>query len=64
MENFILLIPIILMIAMLILIVITIPKILQDPNLNRSDKYLWILAIICFPFLGMFLYTLMIRKKY
>jgi hypothetical protein len=52
----------ILIIYFILVCAFIIPKIFKNAVLSKSDKLLWTLLVLCFPFLGILAYTLFYKK--
>ena len=62
MKTLINLIPIAIIIYFILIMIFIIPQIFKNQNLNTSNKYLWMFAVIGFPILGPLAYKIMNQK--
>ncbi len=54
--------PLILIIYFILVCAFIIPKIFKNVGLSKSDKLLWTLLVLCFPFLGVLAYISFNKK--
>lgn len=56
------LLPIFIVVYYIIICVVLVPKIFKNANLNKNNKFLWMLIVICLPFLGTIAYVIFNKK--